>query len=158
MNCEMCGIEASKLITIEIEGTNMKVCESCSKFGKEVIVKNEKKIPPNVEHALKKRIMRTKSRDILIENEEMELAFDYSKRIRKARESLGLTQEELGKKISEKKSIITKLEGGHLRPDDKTLKKLEKVLGISLLEPVQKVEIKPKHNMQNFTIGDLIKK
>ena len=36
MNCELCGREASKLINVEIEGTEMKTCEGCAKFGKEI--------------------------------------------------------------------------------------------------------------------------
>lgn len=158
MNCELCGREAGKLIFVEIEGTEMKACVECAKFGKEIQVKRQAKVPTNVGEALQKRARRIHERDIYTETGKEELAFDYSERIRKARNVLGLTQEELGKKINEKKSIITKLESGHIRPDNKTLKKLERALNINLKEHVQKVKVKTHTTMRTLTIADLIKK
>ena len=158
MNCEMCGQEASKLITIETEGSKMKVCPDCAKFGKEIIIKHEPKIQPNVRRGLQKRSNRIQERDIFIEAGKEELVYDYQKRIRKARNSLGLTQEQLGKKINEKKSIIIKLESGHIRPDDKTLRKLERALDIVLIEMVKTEKVQTQHSRGHFTIGDLIKK
>lgn len=158
MNCEMCGRKASKLINVEIEGTEMKTCADCAKFGKEIMIKRKTNVPPNVEEALQKRSRKIQSRDIFSEEGEMDLAFDYSQRIRKARNALGLTQEELGKKINEKKSVITKLESGHIRPDEKIIRKLEKVLDITLKEFMKSVKVKTYTTTRNFTIADLIKK
>ena len=158
MNCEMCGSMSGKLINVEIEGTEMKTCVDCAKFGKEISVIRKSNVPPNVNEGLQKRSKRIQSRDIFEESSVMELAFDYSLRIRNARNALGITQEELGKRINEKKSIITKLENAHIHPDEKTIKKLEKALEINLKESVQPMKVKTFTTTKNFTIGDLIKK
>lgn len=61
-----------------------------------------------------------------------EVAQDYDERIRNARESKGLTQEELAKQLNEKASLIRKLERGDVLPSDSIQRKLERKLGINL--------------------------
>jgi putative transcription factor len=63
-----------------------------------------------------------------------ELAQDYHQRIRSARESRGLSQEELAKELNEKASLIRKLERGDVLPSDGVQRKLERELGITLSE------------------------
>ncbi len=62
---------------------------------------------------------------------------DFSSVIKNARESLGITQEELGRKINEKPSMIGHLENGSMKPDDILAKKLEHFLKIHLFVPVE---------------------
>jgi putative transcription factor len=89
----------------------------------------------------------------------MELAEDYPKRISKARSKKGLTQEDLAKQINEKKSVISRLESGEMRPSDKLIKKLERTLDIKLKERMefQIEESKKKLTSGGVTLGDLIK-
>ncbi len=61
-----------------------------------------------------------------------ELAQDYDDRIRNARESTGLSQEDLAKELNEKASLIRKLERGDVLPSDDVQTKLERELDISL--------------------------
>ena len=61
-----------------------------------------------------------------------EVVQDYDDRIRDARESEGLTQEDLADQLNEKSSLIRKLERGDVLPSDTVQRKLEKSLGISL--------------------------
>ncbi|GAA0201121.1 hypothetical protein GCM10009000_014090 [Halobacterium noricense] len=61
-----------------------------------------------------------------------EIVQDYDDRIRDARESSGLSQEDLAKDLNEKASLIRKLERGDMLPSDRVQKKLEKKLEISL--------------------------
>ena len=63
-----------------------------------------------------------------------EVVSDYDDRIRGARESEGLTQEELAKQLNEKASLIRKLERGDVLPSDTIQRKLERALGITLTE------------------------
>jgi putative transcription factor len=63
-----------------------------------------------------------------------ELASDYDDRIRSARESEGLSQEELAQELNEKVGVIRKLERGENLPSDDVRQQLEKRLGISLTE------------------------
>jgi putative transcription factor len=60
------------------------------------------------------------------------LAPDFAKRIREARMKMGLTQEQLGMKMSEKVQPLKKIESGALKPDELLAKKLERHLGIKL--------------------------
>ena len=68
-------------------------------------------------------------------DEEMILRDDYSKVIKDARETLGITQEDLGRKINEKPSMISHLETGSMKPDDLLARKLEHFLKIQLFIP-----------------------
>jgi putative transcription factor len=70
----------------------------------------------------------------------MELRSDYAKVIKAARELQGLSQEEIGRKINEKPSVIGHLETGSLKPDDALVRKLEHFLKIQLFVPVEEIE------------------
>ena len=67
----------------------------------------------------------------------MILREDYSKVIKNARELLGIKQDELGMKISEKPSVISHLEAGSIKPTDALARKLEHFLKIELFVPVE---------------------
>ncbi len=47
---------------------------------------------------------------------------------------MGLTQDELGGKIAEQGTVVKLLEQSKFKPDQELAKKLEEVLGISLIE------------------------
>jgi len=87
---------------------------------------------------------------------EKELISNWSEVIKKARKKKGLSREDLGFKIGERTVTISKIENGNLRPPDKMIAKLEKELGISLLEEVKKVST-DHHVRTGMTLGDFIK-
>lgn len=58
---------------------------------------------------------------------------DYAAIIRKARESLGLTQEQLGRMINEKPSVIRRIESGAMVPTPTVARKLERALKVRIL-------------------------
>jgi len=81
---------------------------------------------------------------------------DYGQVIRKAREALQLSQEDLGRKIAEKTSVLQKLEGGRLVPPEALVQKLERTLKIKLEQaetdmPVDGKGAQPKE----LTLGDI---
>jgi putative transcription factor len=156
----MCGAEVPRLNRITIEGSILSVCQNCAKFGQTGTQKtNEDGIinKPTIEQRLEKREKRLKTKDVF-ETGQVELALDYPQRIRRARASQGMSQEELGKKINEKKSVVAKLENGNMVPDEKLTKKLERALEISLKEKVA-TQALPKHKEESkgLTLGDFIK-
>ena len=157
MICELCGRDVPRLRKVVIEGVILNVCDECAKFGKEIrdgeIPSEVKYVPPEV---IRERIERKKKRKYRDIDEEEVLVEDYPERIRKAREKLGMTQEELAKKILEKKTVISKLERGEMHPDEKLIKKLEKALGIKLTEKVTTTYRKEEKKVRGLTIGDLI--
>ncbi len=144
-NCDMCGLKTEKLNSIKIEGTIMKVCDGCTKFGEVMNNKslyNSKKFKHN---------RREEVEEVLVQN--------YSQKIKSARESKNLKQAELAKELNEKESLIHQIESGHFRPRLVTAKKIEKFFGINLIEKVKEIQIqKEEKNDEGLTIGDLIKK
>ncbi len=82
----------------------------------------------------------------------------YGDLIRRARERLGLTQEELGMRLGEKASVIRKLEREELIPDRRLAEKLRRVLRIEVLAPeTTSPTIIGVGKPPEVTIGDLIK-
>jgi len=160
MICEMCGADVPKLKKIMIEGSNLSVCQKCARFGRDHTVNKvlvESTYTTTISERLQRREKRLKTKDVFEQSYD-ELALDYPKRIRKARASMGWDQEDLAKKINEKKSVVAKLENGDMIPDEKLIKKLENALGISLKEKVSAVE-PPKRisSRKGLTLGDFLK-
>ena len=155
MTCELCGKDVSKTVTVKVEGSEMEVCEGCKRYGKEVL-SSEKKNQSTKE--VLQRIKDKKKSSTRNEYEEKieELALDYSERIENARLENDLTQEELAKKINEKKSVIAKLEREDMRPSEELRKKLENTLDIKLTEKIEKTPTKTSEKTEGLTIGDLI--
>ena len=88
-----------------------------------------------------------------------EIIEDYTMKIRQAREKLGLTHEQLGKRINEKTSVIGKLETGKISPSNILATKLEHALKIKLLTPITEEKAAPqtpKAVKRELTLGDLI--
>lgn len=141
MHCELCGKEAEIVYAI-IEGVELKVCKDCARHGKLL---------------LKPKLISKKSK-LETELPMYDYSENYPELIRKKREALGLKQEELALKISEKASFIHKVESGHIKPGLDVAKKLEKFLGIKFVHEIkeEKVNLKPAKTKE-FTIGDFIK-
>jgi len=90
-----------------------------------------------------------------------ELVQDFHNVIREAREKLGLSHEDLGKRINEKVSLLKKIETGKMTPDNNLATRLEHTLKIKLIvltkeEKVPEAKI-PKAPNRELTLGDLIK-
>ncbi len=91
---------------------------------------------------------------------EKELVTNWNHLIEQARKKKGLTREELGFKIGERTVTIAKLENGDLRPSDQTIAKLEKELGIQLMEEIKSIATGTESQTRTpggFTLGDFIK-
>jgi len=84
-----------------------------------------------------------------------EIVDDYAARIRHAREGKGLSQKDLAMQMKEKEHLIRKIENSELIPEDDVRKKLEKVLGIRLLDTAATEEEKKVPSSLAPTLGDL---
>jgi putative transcription factor len=134
MNCEVCGREIlGEAFSVKIEGTLMRTCRPCARFGKRAIVRGQRARPRQThrtpQHSTVRKEREAGSITDTVEN--------YSKIIRERREKAGLTQEQLGAKINEKGSVIARLESGHMKPDIKVAKKLERLFEIKLLQAME---------------------
>jgi putative transcription factor len=142
-----------------IEGANLTVCGQCAKHG--TAVREEPK-PEGLTLKPQRRLtpkIQTKKLPETTAGATLELIENFDKKIRQAREKLGLSHEELGKKTNEKVSLLKKIETGKMAPDNKLAAKLEYTLKIKLLVPVteEKAQAKiPKQPTRELTLGDLI--
>ena len=159
MECEICGkpVPEHNPIRAKIEGSVMVVCKECSKLG--TIQKTPLK--PKFRKQNKSKKQNNSKNKVYSRNDEPseELIEDFELEIRKARESKGWSREDLGKKINERVSVITRIETGKMTPDIKLTKKFEKALNIKLLEKVNNVDLNQFVNTQTGerTLGNIMK-
>jgi len=150
MNCEMCGSEG-KLFKTLVEGSELSVCEKCSKFGKVI---SEIKTEPEKKQRKEYRVTTFPDKELI-----QIIVSDYAERIKKKREELGLKQEEFAKKINEKESLIHNIETRHIEPNIMLARKIEQFLKIGLVEQYEEDHKKTeKTKMNAFTIGDFLNK
>ncbi|MGL4669779.1 MAG: multiprotein bridging factor aMBF1 [Methanobacteriaceae archaeon] len=156
MRCEICGSEAGeKPLNIKLDGSMMKVCEKCSKYGA-----IQKEAPEIVRKRAKNVVRQSNNRVYSSKYNEPkdDLVEDYNILIREKREKLKLSREELGKKIYEKVSVITRVESGKMVPDIKLVRKIEKALNIDLVESLENSDFEyHSKNLRKATLGDLVK-
>ncbi len=156
MRCEICGKKIiDEPITTKIDGSAMKVCKDCSKFGK------IQRPPSKPAHARgpqgAPRGRKTPQRRPRRRETTYELLEDYNTIIRQAREKKGWSREDLGRKINEKVSVVSRLETAHMAPDTKLARKIEKILGVVLLEKMEDTtgEEFKAGSLKGSTIGDI---
>jgi putative transcription factor len=162
MICELCGKETDRTTSVQIEGTILRVCKDCARFG-DAVKPGAKSTGTQAQTIiavrLENRERRLKTKDVYASGEEtIELADDYPHRIREAREQLGWKQEELALKMSEKVSVIQKVERGDIKPNDALIKKFEKALNIQLMEKVPLIKPEKASVNKGMTLADCIKK
>ena len=150
--CEMCGSPNAEFVAL-IEGTELTVCKRCAKYGKII-----RRIHNSI-GAGNKAKPREKEKGEKDKEPDLAVVVDYGTRVKKAREKMGIKQEELGKKIAEKESVIHKIEAGLLEPDIELARKLERFLKVTLVEEVKENDDYdlPRKKGENLTIGDLIR-
>ncbi|UXD21740.1 XRE family transcriptional regulator [Ignicoccus pacificus DSM 13166] len=148
--CEMCGLPIEgRPHRVMIEGTEMVLCERCYRSVR------ARAVPTEAPKKKKKEVKKEKPKKKVVEYEIVE---DYAKRVREAREKLGMSREELGMKVGAGENIIKRIELGRLEPDMELAKKLEKVLGIKLIRKVEYEEggEVPKPPSGGLTLGDIV--
>jgi putative transcription factor len=161
VRCEVCGRKIHNgPITAVIEGARLTVCVECSKHGK-IVTQDEytPKPKPTGKPSPHIPVMTQKKKTEIKVEITQEIVQDYTSKIRQAREKLGLTHEDLAKKINEKTSVIGKLEMGKIQPSNILATKLEHALKIKLLTPITEEKattLSPKAANREVTLGDLI--
>lgn len=148
----MCGKDTDLFLT-EIEGTELKVCDRCGKHGRVIRrVAQPKRVKPKAEG---KAVAKTEEPEII-----ESIVDDYGMLIKKKREKLGMTQEELAKRIAERESLIQKIENENVEPSIALARKLERFLKIKLVEEIEDKKIafvKEKGKGDAFTLGDFVR-
>jgi putative transcription factor len=161
MRCEVCGCKIiGKSFNVMIEGARLTVCGECARHGK--VCYDEPKPKPVFQKPRARTVtfrVQTKPPSPPVDTT-VELSEDYGTRIRKAREKLGLSHQELGKRLNEKVSLLRKIETGRMTPSDRLATALEHVLKVKLIVPKKEEKIPqakiPKTASRELTLGDLI--
>lgn len=137
VECEICGARADR--KADIEGVVLDVCGKCSNFGNEIVLQRQSAAKP----------LR------LPDGMQFAITEDFPAIIRRAREKRRLSQEQLASAIKEKASLIKRMEEGW-RPPLETAKKLEKFLGVNLLDAIKEAGGRTETAKREVTIGDVI--
>ena len=152
MLCEMCGKETVTTHRVRIEGTVLHLCPDCARFGEMLDPPPVSGPAPGGERRPRPAAAgprpagsarRLEERDLYTDIGELELAPDWGKKVRIAREARTWTPEELGKRLNEKKSVVLKIEAGNFHPPDALVRKLERLLQVRLRADVEPPSTRP---------------
>jgi putative transcription factor len=147
--CELCGRQVNESPkSVIIDGTIFRVCSPCSKRGKPYNPGISKNIKPSAHSATSSPFRQTPTNQPIIKKrvypnsriqltDETLLTHDFGRVIREARMKKGLTHEQLGLKMSEKASLLKKIETGALKPDELLARKFERYLQVKLYLTVE---------------------
>ena len=156
MQCELCG-RVCDCKPATVDGVKMMLCPGCMRHGQGIETTPETSF--DVQKPILERIKRPKVKDVY-KDMNKELVSGWNDLIKNARKKKGLSREELGFRIGERTVTIAKIENGDLRPSDKMVEKLEKELGITLVEEVSSVHSISTGSRSNrgLTLGDFVKR
>ncbi len=145
VDCDICGRKGVSFI-IEVEGAKMAACPRCAYHGKILhsLDGGKEEEPAKMDYSTPKQF-----------RIEEDLVDGYGRRIRKAREAMKVTEEEIdeyGKKVKKARAMtieevarkanvraswLDKVENEKIPPTLEEARKLEKALGIRLVEKVE---------------------
>jgi len=131
-------------------------CAECAKLGS-MEWKPEIRSPKpilKIESSRRLKLTRRRGRDI---REDLTIIENFGSIIREARQRLNLSQEDLGRKISEKVSVIRKVESEKIMPSERLARKLERALGVKLIVPLVEPEPLTYSSQKNrgVTLGEI---
>ncbi len=165
IHCEMCGrpIRRKDSKVVYIEGARLVLCPQCySRVAKRVVKEEVRSVTTKRINTLRPHTaVRKHARRGGLRLENYEVVEDYARRVREARERLGWTQRTLAEAVRESENVIKRIESGRLTPTIELAMRLEKVLGIKLLEPIVDSDfIEPLGGLSSpskeLTLGDIV--
>ncbi|VVB58230.1 Uncharacterised protein [Candidatus Anstonella stagnisolia] len=141
MECEVCGAEEASMISL-IEGARLNVCYKCAGLGKVVYQPQQRAREQGSAHIAKPQF---------------EIVEEYDARIQNALRNMKIGVGVLAERINEKESFVERVASGHAKPDEKLARKLEKELGIKLLEETSEGTNAPTATKSaGITLGDIL--
>lgn len=148
--CELCGSPTGgRPYRALVDGVEMILCASCylklSRTGRAVLVSERRR--RSVPRPRPPRRASLESYD---------LVEDYYVRIREAREARGWSTAVLAQKLRISESMLRKIEQGKLKPSIDLARRIERVLRIRLLEPVEDLEDYEYGGSTTVTLGDIV--
>ncbi|HSB46727.1 MAG TPA: multiprotein-bridging factor 1 family protein [Candidatus Bilamarchaeum sp.] len=144
--CDICGRSPVRA-QILVEGAKMLACGSCMRSGK--VLHRFDPDSPEAPQLPPPSAMETSE----------EIVEDYGRLIRSRREKLGLPLSVVAERLKEREPFLNAIENGRLAPTLEVARKLEKELGIKLVEKVQSSLTPSSSPSKSFTpptLGDMI--
>ncbi len=123
--CEMCGKETAKVSRTKIEGSVIEACSKCASYGE---------VLPEPKQARPIPSFNAPTETLAFEDA---VVPDFSKRVKDARERRKLDFKTLAAKMRVKEQLLHRVEQGRLVPDFEFARKIERALGIKLIEKVE---------------------
>lgn len=135
MYCELCGRPMEKGYLVRIEGAVLLVCEACAERGdiiREVREDEQKSVKEGY----------------------ADLVDDFGERIREARKRLHMDYGTLSRETGIPIKVLREIEAQRIYPTEEQARKLEKVLGIELIEEAPRVSSGDDFQL---TLGDVVR-
>jgi len=157
--CEICGRKIfGRPTLVKVRGATLQVCGECAK-GRVAIrpQKSELSVPkPQPVRRLPRVIVERRPPK---PKEEPELSLrpkqDYGRAIHKAREGKGMSIEQFSHSVGIRESLVRKIEAEKIVPSISDLKKIERILGVKLIEEYSEEEItKVSGKEPTLTLGE----
>ena len=152
LSCDICGRPDVRAIIL-VEGAKMAACGGCMRTGRVLYRLDEGEGEAEVAK------LRQMSRTGPMEESE-EVVEGCGAIIKKARDKAGLKLEIIAERINERESYLDGIENGRMAPTLPVARKLEKELGIKLVEKVvREVTTETRPSSGRFsepTLGDML--
>ncbi len=153
--CEMCGTRiVGRPYRAVVDGVEMVLCASCymklARSGRAILVREPRRKPKTLERKPSPKPRRPRL-------ELYDIVEDYDERIRRGREAKGWTRAALAQKLRISETMLRKIESGKMKPPISLARKIEKLLKIQILEPVEIEEEEDyKREPGTLTLGDVV--
>ena len=159
LNCDICGREiTNQAFKVMVEGAKMLVCGRCQRLGKPYEEEEQTPKRPLPRGTVGPRVIQRRAPDLPRGMDETDIVEDCADRVRRQRMKLGLSQDQLAKRVKEKLSVIQKIEIGKMAPDTRLCRALEHELKIKLLVPHKELSDVPKTAAPaEVTLGDIMR-
>ena len=153
--CEMCGTRiVGRAYRAIVDGVEMVLCASCymklAKSGRAVLIREPRRRTRTLPRKPSPKPRRPRM-------ELYDIVEDYDERIRRGREARGWTRTALAQKLRISEAMLRKIESGKMKPSIDLARRIEKLLKIKILEPVE-VEEEEDYEREpgTLTLGDIV--
>ncbi|BAA81021.2 putative HTH-type transcriptional regulator [Aeropyrum pernix K1] len=157
--CELCGAEIrGRPYRVSVEGVEMDLCLSCymklARSGRAQLLREARPSRRGAARGGSGGARRPRR----VPLDMYDLVEDYPERIREAREARGWSTAVLAQKLRISETMLRRIESGKLKPSLDLAKRMEKMLGVKLLEPVvdEEAYYDEDYGRDYITLGDIV--
>lgn len=144
MYCEICGRKIfGRPVLVKVRGATLQACSECAKGRVAILPQKPQLSVPKPQRARRPpRVVVARSPPKPREEPELSLRpkQDYGRAIHKAREGKDMTIEQFSRLVGIRESLVRKIEAEKIVPSISDLRKIERVLGVRLVEQYSEEE------------------